>query len=154
MEQLNKKPTLEESLALLLNQNERTIAMLDGIATKADENFIKIECRLNKIEDRLSKNEGRLSTIEDRLSKTEGRLSKIEDRLSKNEGRLNKIEGQLSKIEDRLSKNEARLHSLSAETSTNFTKVVEQLSGIKSEIVKIGAATRYEQFHEDQKKFE
>ncbi|WP_342327791.1 hypothetical protein [Pedobacter sp. FW305-3-2-15-E-R2A2] len=92
MEQLNKKPTLEESLALLLNQNERTIAMLDGIATKADENFIKIECRLNK-------------------------------------------------IEDRLSKNEARLHSLSAETSTNFTKVVEQLSGIKAEIVKIGAAT-------------
>lgn len=98
MEESNKKPTLEESVVLLLSQNESTKAMLDGIATKADENFIKIEARLSKIE--------------------------------------------------------ARLNSLSTETSTNFTEVGDQLGGIKAEIVKIGAATRYEQFHEDQKKFD
>lgn len=54
MEESNKKPTLEESVALLLSQNESTKAMLDGITTKADENFIKIEARLSKIEARLN----------------------------------------------------------------------------------------------------
>jgi hypothetical protein len=127
MEESNKKQTLEESVALLLSQNERTKAMLDGIATKADENFIKIE------------------------------------------GRLGNVEGRLGNVE-------ARLNSLSAETSTNFTEVDDQLGGIKAEmgdqlggikaelgdqlggikaeLVKIGAATRYAQFHEDQKKFD
>ncbi|RQO69524.1 hypothetical protein DBR43_15725, partial [Pedobacter sp. KBW06] len=54
MEELNENPTLEASVALLLRQNERTKAMLDGIATKADENFVKIEGRLIKIEARLN----------------------------------------------------------------------------------------------------
>jgi chromosome segregation ATPase len=141
MEESNKKQSLEESVALLLSQNERTKAMLDGIATKADENFIKIESRLGKIE-----------------------------------GRLGNVEGRLGNVEGRLGKVEARLNSLSAETSTNFTEVGDQLGGIKveiddqlggikaeigdqlgsikAELVKIGAATRYEQFHEDQKKFD
>jgi len=123
MEESNKKQTLEESVALLLSQNERTKAMLDAIATKADENFIKIE------------------------------------------GRLGKIEGRLGNVEGRLEKVETKLNSLSAETSTNFTEVGDQLGdikveiddqlgSIKAELVKIGAATRYEQFHEDQKKFD
>ena len=99
MEELNEKlAKLEEAVSILLSQNDSTNAMLNGIATKADENFLKIENRLSKIE--------------------------------------------------------ARLNSLSAETSTNFTEVGDQLGGIKAEIVKIGAATRYEQFHEDQKKFD
>jgi len=98
MENLNEKLTkLEEAVSLLLSQNDSTKAMLYGIATKADENFIKIENRLSNIE--------------------------------------------------------TRLNSLSAETSTNFTDVGDQLGGIKAEIVKIGPATRYEQHHEDQKKF-
>ena len=137
MEESNKKQTLEESIALLLSQNELTKAMLDGIATKADENFIKIEGRLGKIEGRLGNVEGRLGNVEGRLGHVEGRLGNIE----------------------------ARLNSLSAETSTNFTEIDDQLGGIKEEIgdqlgsikaelVKIGAATRYEQFHEDQKKFD
>ena len=144
MEELNKKQTLEESVALLLSQNERTNAMLDGIATKADENFIKIE--------------GRLGKIEGRLGNVEGRLGNVESRLGNVEGRLGNVEGRLGKVE-------ARLNSLSAETSTNFTEVGDQLGGIKveigdqlgsikAELVKIGAATRYEQFHEDQKKFD
>ena len=94
MEKLTK---LEEAVSLLLSQNDSTKAMLYGIATKADENFIKIENRLSNIE--------------------------------------------------------TRLNSLSAETSTNFTDVGDQLGGIKAEIMKIGAATRYEQHQEDQKKF-
>ena len=144
MEESNKKQTLEESIALLLSQNELTKAMLDGIATKADENFIKIEGRLGKIE-------GRLGNVEGRLGNVEGRLGNVE-------GRLGHVEGRLGNIE-------ARLNSLSAETSTNFTEIDDQLGGIKEEIgdqlgsikaelVKIGAATRYEQFHEDQKKFD
>ncbi|NQX38667.1 hypothetical protein SAMN05421820_101698 [Pedobacter steynii] len=130
MEESNKKQTLEESVALLLSQNELTKAMLDGIATKADENFIKIEGRLGRIE-----------------------------------GRLGNVESRLGNVESRLGNVEARLNSLSAETSTNFTEVgdqlggikveiEDQLGGIKAELIKIGAATRYEQFHEDQKKFD
>lgn len=97
MEDLNRNLTVEESISLLLIQNDNTKAILDGIATKADENFIKIEARLTRIE--------------------------------------------------------TRLNSLSTETSTNFTEVGDQLGGIKAEIVKIGAATRYEQHHADQKEF-
>lgn len=98
MEELRERLTkLEEAVSRLLSHNESTTAMLDGIATKADENFIKIEDRLGKIEN--------------------------------------------------------RLNVLTNETSNNFNEVGDQLGGIKAEIVKIGAATRYEQHHQDQKRF-
>ncbi|WP_316842007.1 hypothetical protein [Pedobacter gandavensis] len=98
MEAVNERlARLEEKVSRILDHGDATRAMLDGIAMKADENFIKIDERFNKIE--------------------------------------------------------SKLNVLTNETSTNFTEVGDELGGIKAEIIKIGAATRYEQYHKDQKRF-
>lgn len=78
---------------------------------------------------------------------------KVDENFSKIEVRLGKIEDRMDRMEDRMDKIENKLNVLTDETSTNFKEVGNRLGSIEVEIVKIGTATRYEQHHEDQKRF-
>lgn len=85
--------------------------------------------------------------------KVDENFNKIEVRLGKIEDRLDRIEDRMDRMEDRMDKIENKLNVLTDETSTNFKEVGNRLVSIEAEIAKIGAATRYEQHHEDQKRF-
>jgi len=72
---------LKARLAKLEAAISLTVAMLDGIATKADENFIKIEDRLGKIENRLNvltnETSSNFSEVGDQLGGIKAEIVKI-----------------------------------------------------------------------------
>lgn len=126
---------LEEKMSAVLIQGEGTQLMLEVFAQRVDERLDRIEARLDR--------------IEERVDRVEVRLDQIEVRLDRIEERFDEIEVRFDRLEHRVDKNESSLEIL-----TNLSrKIVIQLSDIKAELIKINAATRYNQYHEDQKKF-
>ncbi|ALL07341.1 hypothetical protein AQ505_18720 [Pedobacter sp. PACM 27299] len=151
---------LEENVLRILDHGEITRTMLGGIARRADENFFKIDERFDNVEKRfikineqLDKMDERFDRIDERLDKMEGRLDKMDGRLDKMDGRLDKMDERFDRMDERFNKIETKLNVLTNETSNSFIEVFAQLGGINAEIIKIGAATRYQQYHEDQMKF-
>lgn len=137
---------LEENVLRILDHGEITRTMLGGIARRADENFFKIDERFDNVEKRFIK-------IDERLDKMDERFDRMDERLDKMDGRLDKMDERFNKIDERFNKIETKLNVLTNETSNSFIEVFAQLGGINAEIIKIGAATRYQQYHEDQMKF-
>lgn len=130
MEGINERlARLEGNVLLLLQHGAGTRAMINGIATKADENFIKIEERFNKMDSNLITVESKLSKVESKLSKVESKLNVLANETS---NRFNDFGDQLCVFKE---------------------NVDDQLGSIKAELIKISTATRYEQYHIDQKKF-
>lgn len=137
MEGINERlARLEGNVSLLLQHGAGTRAMINGIATKADENFIKIEERFNKMD-------SNLITVESKLSKVESKLSKVGSKLSKVESKLNVLANETSN----------RFNDFGDQLCVFKEDVDDQLGSIKAELIKISTATRYEQYHIDQKKF-
>lgn len=131
---------------------------------RLEENSSRFDGNMSKMEGRMSNMEGKISQIEGRMARMEESISRIEENMSRLinyslstramlEGVAVKADENFRKIDERLNKIEGRLNVLTNETSNNFSEVGDQLGGIKAEITKISAATRYEQYHEDQKKF-
>jgi chromosome segregation ATPase len=59
---------------------------------------VKVEGRLERVEDRLVKVEGRLERVEDRLVKVESRLERVEDRLVRVETDVIELKGQVNTL--------------------------------------------------------
>jgi len=144
---------LEESVLRILDHGEITRTMLGGIARRADENFFKIDERFDNVEKRFIKIDERLDKMDERFDRIDERLDKMDGRLDKMDERFDRMDERFNKIDERFNKIETKLNVLTNETSNSFIEVFAQLGGINSEIIKIGAATRYQQYHEDQMKF-